>query len=129
MSENVTPGSAIHEFERTYLAKLRLAAQVILEAAPDWCLVPDPLEVELGIFKDRVEFMLLLPEAPTSELPWRGDDNDASRLSGPRWPWSARRARPPGPVWAPRLGGALLMAERPRPSYGRVSQTKCSVSR
>jgi hypothetical protein len=80
MGENVTPRSAIHEFERTYLEKLRLAAQVILEAAPDGSLVPDPLEEELGIFKDRVEFMLLLPEAPTSELPWRGGDNDVTHL-------------------------------------------------
>jgi hypothetical protein len=69
MSENTNPGQAIHEFERTYLEKLRLAAQVILEAAPDGSLVPDPLEVELGFFKDRVEFMLLLPEAAASDLP------------------------------------------------------------
>jgi hypothetical protein len=63
------PRVTIHEFERTYLEKLRLAAQVILEAAPDWSLMPDPLEVELGIFKDHVEFMLLLPEAAAGELP------------------------------------------------------------
>jgi hypothetical protein len=63
MNENASPRPAIHEFERTYLEKLRLAAQVILEAAPVLSLVPDPLEVELGFFKDRVEFMLLLPEA------------------------------------------------------------------
>jgi hypothetical protein len=68
MSENTNRGQAIHAFERTYLEKLRLAAEVILEAAPDGSLVPDPLEVELGIFKDRVEFMLLLPEAATSDL-------------------------------------------------------------
>ena len=47
------------EFERTYLEKLRLAAQVILDAAPGGDLVSDPLEVELGMFKDRVEFLLL----------------------------------------------------------------------
>jgi hypothetical protein len=63
MNENASPRPAIHEFERTYLEKLRLAAQVILEAAPVLSLVPDPLEVELGFFKDCVEFMLLLPEA------------------------------------------------------------------
>jgi len=79
MSENATSGPVIHEFERTCLEKLRLAAQVILEAAPDWSLVSDPLEVELGIFKDRVEFMLLLPEAVVGELPWRGGGNDAPR--------------------------------------------------
>jgi hypothetical protein len=66
MGENATPKPAICEFERTYLEKLRLAAQVLLEAAPDLSLVSDPLEVELGIFKDRVEFMLLLPEAGDS---------------------------------------------------------------
>jgi hypothetical protein len=83
MGENAIPGPAIHEFERTYLGKLRLAAQVILEAAPDLSLVSDPLEVELGIFKDRVEFMLLLPEATAGELPWRGGDNGA-RSNGDR---------------------------------------------
>jgi hypothetical protein len=38
----------------------------VIEAAPDLSLESDPLEVELGIFKDRVEFMLLLPEAGDS---------------------------------------------------------------
>jgi hypothetical protein len=66
MSDNATSRPAIHEFEWTFLEKLRMAAQVILEAAPDTSFVSDPLEVELGIFKDRVEFMLLLPEAVTS---------------------------------------------------------------
>jgi hypothetical protein len=79
MSENAIPRPAIHEFERTYLEKLRLAAKVILEAAPDLSLVPDPLEVELGIFKDRVEFALLLPEAAVSALPWLGGHDDAPR--------------------------------------------------
>ncbi len=78
MSENATPSPAIHEFERTYLEKLRLAARVILEAAPGLSLVSDPLEVELGIFKDRVEFALLLPEAAVTALPWR-DAHDAPR--------------------------------------------------
>jgi len=79
MSENAAPTRAIHEFERTYLEKLLLAAKVILEAAPDLSLVPDPLEVELGIFKDRVEFALLLPEATAVALPWRNGRNDATR--------------------------------------------------
>jgi hypothetical protein len=73
MGGNATPRPAIHEFERTYLEKLRLAAQVILEAAPDLSFMADPLEVKLGIFKDRVESMLLLPEAAAGELPWRGE--------------------------------------------------------
>jgi hypothetical protein len=75
MVENVAPRLTIHRFERTYLEKLRLAAQVILEAAPDGSLVADSLEVELGMFKDRVECMLLLPEAAAGELPWRGSDD------------------------------------------------------
>jgi len=79
MSENATPGQVIHEFERTYLEKLRLAAQVILEAAPDLSLVTDPLESELEIFRDRVEFALLLPEAAPSVLPWCGGDDEALR--------------------------------------------------
>ena len=59
------------EFERTYFERLRLAAQVILDAAPDLELVTDPLEVELTIFKERVEFLLLLPELSLDAIPWR----------------------------------------------------------
>jgi len=62
---------ALSDFERTYLGKLRLAAEVILGAAPDLELVSDPLEVELGIFRDRLEFLLLLPEGADQALPWR----------------------------------------------------------
>jgi hypothetical protein len=79
MSENAAPRPALHEFERTYLEKLLLAARVILEAAPDLALVPDPLEVELGIFKDRVEFALLLPGAAAVTLPRRDGHDDARR--------------------------------------------------
>ena len=80
MIGNAVPKTAIHGFERTYLEKLHLAATVILEAAPDLSLVPDPLEVELGIFKDRVEFLLLLPEASAAALPWRDRHNEAPRV-------------------------------------------------
>ena len=80
MSENAALGPVLHEFERTYLEKLLLAAKVILEAAPELALVPDPLEVELGIFKDRVEFLLLLPEASAAALPWRDRHNEAPRV-------------------------------------------------
>jgi hypothetical protein len=69
MEANANPRQVIHEFERTYFEKLRLAAQVILDAAPDGDFVSDPLEVELAIFKDRMEFMLMLPEAVASALP------------------------------------------------------------
>ena len=62
MEEKEKSGQVTYKFERTYFEKLRLAAQVILDAASDLSLISDPLEVELGIFKDRVEFMLLLPE-------------------------------------------------------------------
>jgi hypothetical protein len=75
MEDSAVPRQAIYQFERTYLEKLRLAADVILAAAPDGRLVPDPLEVELGIFKDRVEFALLLPSAVVDAFPWR-DKND-----------------------------------------------------
>jgi hypothetical protein len=62
VEENEKSGQVTYKFERTYFEKLRLAAQVILDAAADLSLVSDPLEGELGIFKDRVELMLLLPE-------------------------------------------------------------------
>jgi hypothetical protein len=64
-------GKELHEFETTYFERLRLAAQVILEAAPDLQLVTDPLEAELHIFRERVEFLLLLPEYAASVIPWR----------------------------------------------------------
>lgn len=64
-------GNDLHDFERTHLERLRLAAQVILEAAPDLELVTDPLEVELTIFKDKVELLLLIPEGADQVLPWR----------------------------------------------------------
>jgi hypothetical protein len=59
MGDNAGPREGTPDFERTYLGKLQLAAQVILEAAPDEDLVSDPLEVELWIFKERVEFAML----------------------------------------------------------------------
>jgi hypothetical protein len=71
MENSAGTGKNMFEFERTYFERLRLAAQVILEAAPDLELVTDPLEVELQIFKERVEFVLLLPEYSVDVLPWR----------------------------------------------------------
>jgi hypothetical protein len=64
-------GEELHEFESTYFERLRLAAQVILDAAPDLELVTDPLEAELHIFRERVEFLLLLPEYAGAVIPWR----------------------------------------------------------
>ena len=70
--ENIAgTGKELHEFETTYFERLRLAAQVILDAAPDLELVTDPLEAELHIFKERVEFLLLLPEYADNVIPWR----------------------------------------------------------
>ena len=71
MESTAGTGKELHEFERTYFERLRLAAQVILEAVPDLNLITDPLEVELCIFKERVEFLLLLPEYSENVIPWR----------------------------------------------------------
>jgi hypothetical protein len=71
MEENPAPAPTMNRDERTFLEKLRLAAQVILDAAPDLDFISDPLESEAAILKDRVEFMLLLPEAAEDALPWR----------------------------------------------------------
>jgi hypothetical protein len=71
MTDSAPLSPALHDFERTYLEKLLLAARVLLDAAPDMDMIADPLEAELGIFKDRLEFALLLPEDSTETLPWR----------------------------------------------------------
>jgi hypothetical protein len=63
VTDKASPTLALYGFERTYFEKLRLAAQVIIDAGSDLDFVSDPLEAELGIFKDHVELMLLLPEA------------------------------------------------------------------
>ena len=86
MSENPASRPAVTGFQRTDLDKLRLAAQVILDAAPVNDLVSDPLEVELGIFKDRVEFLLLLPAALDGELPWHDGDGDIDPPVPPQAP-------------------------------------------
>jgi hypothetical protein len=46
------------DFERTHLERLKLAAEVILS---EHDAIPDPLETELIIFRERVEHALLLP--------------------------------------------------------------------
>lgn len=84
MNGNAAPRPAAHAIERTDLEKLRLAAQVILDAAPGFSLVPVPLEVELALFRDRVEFMLLLPGAAAAggELPWQRHAGSEEREHG-----------------------------------------------
>jgi hypothetical protein len=69
----------LFEFERTSLERLKLAAEVILAEAKDYSqlarelgeppesgkchdIIPSPLEVELVIFRERVEKALLLPD-------------------------------------------------------------------
>jgi hypothetical protein len=71
VENSASTGKDLLDFERTYFDRLRLAAQVIIEAAPDLELVTDPLEAELQIFRERVEFLLLLPEHADHVLPWR----------------------------------------------------------
>jgi hypothetical protein len=46
-------------FERIHLERLKLAADILL-AEHD--AIPDPLEAELTIFRERVERALLLPD-------------------------------------------------------------------
>jgi hypothetical protein len=48
-------------FERTYLERLRLACDVLLELAGE-DQISDGLEVELRSFKEQVEHDLLLPD-------------------------------------------------------------------
>ena len=47
--------------ERTHLERLKLAADVILS---EFDAIPDSLEVELTIFRERVHHALLLPGQP-----------------------------------------------------------------
>ena len=52
---------ALYDFERTALQRLKLAADVILS---EESAIPDSLTVELTIFRERVERVLLLPARP-----------------------------------------------------------------
>jgi hypothetical protein len=54
-------------FERTYLERLRLAAEVILELGEDGQ-ISDGLQVELQGFKEQVELMLLQPARPEAVI-------------------------------------------------------------
>jgi len=86
MENTPSTGKDLLDFERTYFERLRLAAQVIMEAASDLELVTDPLEAELQIFKERVEFLLLVPDPTDSVLPWRELLNGEESLSRTREP-------------------------------------------
>lgn len=50
------------DFQRVHLERLKLAADVLLAEAGD---IPDTLEVELRLFKDRIETAILRPAAPS----------------------------------------------------------------
>ncbi len=53
-------------FARSDLDRLRLAADILLRLAEDGA-IPETLEAELVIFRDRVEHALLLPtDAPAA---------------------------------------------------------------
>lgn len=70
MPDRSANDDTLHGFERVHLEKLRLAAEVILELGED-DVIPAPLEVELQLFRDRVQVALLLPESSANVLPWR----------------------------------------------------------
>jgi hypothetical protein len=69
MTESTAAGQAISGFERTYLEKLLLAANVILAESTELDLVAASLTGELDLFKDRLERELLLPAAAASAFP------------------------------------------------------------
>jgi hypothetical protein len=48
-------------FERTHLERLKLATDILLSEQD---VIPDSLEVELTMFRERVEHTLLLPGQP-----------------------------------------------------------------
>jgi hypothetical protein len=48
-------------FERTHLVRLKLAADILLAETDT---IPDSLEAELTILRERVEHALLLPGRP-----------------------------------------------------------------
>lgn len=48
--------------DRVFLERLRLAAEVILQLGEDPGVLPNPLQSELFLFKERVERILLMPE-------------------------------------------------------------------
>jgi hypothetical protein len=61
---------ALAAFERTHLERLKLAADILLAETDA---IPGSLEVELTLFRDRVEHVLLLPGCPgqvTQCPPW-----------------------------------------------------------
>lgn len=54
-----TGSGAWRDFDRVHLERIRLAADVIMELGDA---IPNALEADLVILKDRVEHLLLLPD-------------------------------------------------------------------
>lgn len=50
----------LEDQDRVFLEKLRLAATVILDLGEDPDTLPDPLQSELFIFRERVDRVLLM---------------------------------------------------------------------
>jgi hypothetical protein len=55
-------------FARSDLDRLKLAADILLRLGEDGA-IPETLEAELVIFRDRVEHALLLPSDATTTAP------------------------------------------------------------
>jgi hypothetical protein len=55
---------SLPSLDRTHLERLKLAADILLS---EHDAIPDPLEAELTIFRDRVERALLLPDHPGAQ--------------------------------------------------------------
>lgn len=62
MTDVTASGDHLNGRDRIYLEKLRLAVEVLLREAEDPGGIPDTLESELYIFRDRVDHTLLGPE-------------------------------------------------------------------
>jgi len=60
LKETVMCEQKLGTFNRIDLERIRLAAEVLLRLAEDG-VIPDPLEAELVLLRDRVEHFLLLP--------------------------------------------------------------------
>lgn len=71
MSDTAAGHDDLASHDRVYPEKLRLASNVILQLGEDPGILPDTLQTELFLFRDRVEMALLLPESASGLLPWR----------------------------------------------------------
>ena len=86
---------ALEDNDRVYLEKLRLAAAVILELGHDDA-IPEGLEAELWVFRDRVERALLLSAGAGTAGPAAGTGPGARAGTDPggrNRPADSRRPR------------------------------------